>query len=58
MSSSGLPFDDIRALVKRMPPLDEAAVTAIKAHDLDLTKPPGSLGRLETLVQWVGAVQG
>ena len=57
MTSSSLPFDDIRALVKRMPALDDAAVSAIVAHDLDLTKPPGSLGRLETLVQWVGAVQ-
>ena len=57
MPSSGLPFDDIRALLGRMPPLDTEAVAAIRARDLTLTKPPGSLGRLEDLVAWVGAVQ-
>ena len=58
MSSSGLPFDDIRHLVARMPPMDEAAVEAIRGRDLDLTKPPGSLGRLEEIVAWLGATQG
>lgn len=58
MSSTGLPFDDIRALVGRMPSLDEGAAGAIRTRDLDLTKPPGSLGRLEDLVVWLGAVQG
>ncbi len=56
--SSGLPFDDIRALLGRMPVLDVAATQAIRSHDLELTKPPGSLGRLEDLVSWLGAVQG
>ncbi len=41
-----------------MPPLDEAAAAAIRARDLTLTKPPGSLGRLEDLVVWLGATQG
>lgn len=58
MAATGLPFDDIRALVARMPPLDEAAAAAIAARDLQLTKPPGSLGRLESLVAWMGSVQG
>ena len=57
MSQSGLPFDDIRALLGRMPPLDEAAAATIRARDLTLTKPPGSLGRLEDLVVWLGATQ-
>ena len=57
MSQSGLPFDDIRALLGRMPPLDEEAAAVIRARDLTLTKPPGSLGRLEDLVVWLGATQ-
>ncbi len=58
MTASGLPFDDIRALLARMPPLDEAAAAAVRARDLELTKPPGSLGRLEDLAAFVAAAQG
>ncbi|HUG61479.1 MAG TPA: nicotinate-nucleotide--dimethylbenzimidazole phosphoribosyltransferase [Methylomirabilota bacterium] len=55
---SGLPFDDIRDLVARMPGPDEAAVAAVRARDSQLTKPPGSLGRLEALVEWMAAWSG
>ena len=57
-SASGLPFDDIRALVATMPQRDEAAVAAIRARDAELTKPAGSLGRLEELAEWLGGWQG
>ena len=55
---SGLPFDDIRDLLHGMPALDTAAVEAISIRDAALTKPAGSLGRLEEIVRWLGAVQG
>lgn len=55
---SGLPFDDIRALVAKMPPADKAAVAAVRARDAVLTKPAGSLGRLEEIVEWLAAWQG
>jgi nicotinate-nucleotide--dimethylbenzimidazole phosphoribosyltransferase len=57
-SASGLPFDDIRALVRQMPGPDEAAVAAVRARDSVLTKPAGSLGRMEKLVEWLAAWQG
>jgi nicotinate-nucleotide--dimethylbenzimidazole phosphoribosyltransferase len=39
-------------------PLDAAAMTAASAHLDALTKPPGSLGRLEELVVWLAGVTG
>ncbi|WP_181704210.1 nicotinate-nucleotide--dimethylbenzimidazole phosphoribosyltransferase [Chthonobacter albigriseus] len=55
---SGLPFDDIRGLIPRMPGPDEGAVFAVRSRDRRLTKPAGSLGRLETFVEWLAAWQG
>ncbi len=57
-SASGLPFDDIRALVKAMPGPDGEAAAAVSAREATLTKPPGSLGRLEEIVEWLAAWQG
>ena len=57
-SSSGLPFDDFRALIASMPGPDEGAVAAVRARDAVLTKPAGSLGRLESIVEWLAAWQG
>lgn len=57
-STSAIPFDDIRALVKAMPGPDTAAIAAVAARDAVLTKPPGSLGRLEEIVLWLAAWQG
>ena len=58
MSTTGLPFDDIRDLVRTMPGPDGAAVHAARHREEDLTKPAGSLGRLEELAQWLAAWQG
>jgi len=39
----------LSALVARIPPLDERAAEASRQRQDQLTKPPGSLGRLERL---------
>jgi nicotinate-nucleotide--dimethylbenzimidazole phosphoribosyltransferase len=57
-SMSGLPFDDIRALIARMPGADEVAVGMARDRDRHLTKPLGSLGKLESYVEWLAAWQG
>ena len=57
-AASGLPFEDIRALVARFPSADNGAVAAVRARDVTLTKPAGSLGRLEAIVEWLAAWQG
>ncbi|MEP0509200.1 MAG: nicotinate-nucleotide--dimethylbenzimidazole phosphoribosyltransferase, partial [Aurantimonas coralicida] len=46
MSTTGLPFDDIRDLVRRMPGPDVAAVNAKREREAQLTKPAGALGRM------------
>ena len=40
------------------PAPDEAARGAARARDATLTKPPGSLGRLEEIAEWLAAWQG
>lgn len=55
---TGLPFDDIRNLLPQMPGPDLAAVEVVRARDAQLTKPAGSLGRLEELAEWLAAWQG
>ena len=51
------PFDAIRDLLARMPGASEAAREAVRARQLALTKPPGSLGRLEDIVAFLAAWQ-
>ena len=55
---SATPFDDFRDLVNLVPGPDEAAVAAFRARDAQLTKIPGSLGRLEEIVELLAAVTG
>jgi nicotinate-nucleotide--dimethylbenzimidazole phosphoribosyltransferase len=50
-------FDAFRTLLATLPPPDLAAVAQVRARDAQLTKPPGSLGRLEELVEWLAAWQ-
>jgi nicotinate-nucleotide--dimethylbenzimidazole phosphoribosyltransferase len=57
-SASAAPFDDIRRLIRSMPGPDATAVAAVRERDRNLTKPAGSLGRLEWIVEWLAAWQG
>jgi len=50
-------FSDIVELLTAMPDGDESAVAAVRARDAHLTKPPGSLGRLEQLVEFLARWQ-
>ncbi len=56
--TTGLPFDDIRALIKNMPKPDMEQAALAKAHEAQLTKPPGALGKLEGISEWVATWQG
>jgi nicotinate-nucleotide--dimethylbenzimidazole phosphoribosyltransferase len=58
MPASGLPFDDIRGLIASMPGPDMEAADAVRARDAQLTKPAGSLGRMEEITEWLAAWQG
>ena len=57
MTASGLPFDDIRALLPLMPEASVRAAEAVRARQAELTKPPGSLGRLDDLVVFLAEWQ-
>src|ERR1700726_4180221 len=44
---------DLRAACLDLPAGDDAAAAAVVARQAQLTKPPGSLGRLEDIVAWL-----
>jgi nicotinate-nucleotide--dimethylbenzimidazole phosphoribosyltransferase len=50
-------LDDLRARLRQLPSPDAAAAAAAEAHQAQLTKPPGALGRLEELAVWLAAWQ-
>ncbi|MFP5480221.1 MAG: nicotinate-nucleotide--dimethylbenzimidazole phosphoribosyltransferase [Alphaproteobacteria bacterium] len=56
-----MPFQtlaDFRTLLTRLPVPDASAIAAAEARNGQLTKPPGALGRLETLAIWLAGWQG
>jgi nicotinate-nucleotide--dimethylbenzimidazole phosphoribosyltransferase len=55
---TGMPFDDIRDLLDRLPPPDEEAAAAVRARNAELAKPVGSLGRLEDIAEFLARWQG
>lgn len=50
-------LDEIRALLAHLPGPDLEAGTAAALRERQLTKPPGSLGRLEELAAWLATWQ-
>ena len=50
-------MDELRARCLALPAGDEAAAAAVRERQGQLTKPPGSLGRLEALVAWLATWQ-
>jgi len=51
-------LEEIRDLLKVLPALDEAAAEIARERQALLTKPAGSLGRLEDLAIWLAGWQG
>lgn len=51
-------LDSFRTLLARAPGPDTQAAAAAAAHNSQLTKPPGALGRLEELAIWYGGWRG
>jgi len=51
-------MDGLRQLLAALPGPDAAALAAAEAREPTLTKPPGSLGRLEYMAHWLAAWQG
>jgi nicotinate-nucleotide--dimethylbenzimidazole phosphoribosyltransferase len=52
------PYADIVDLLNILPAGDDSAVAAVRARDVTLTKPRGSLGKLEGLVEFLARWQG
>jgi len=58
MTSSFASLTEFRSLLQQMPGVDAVAAEAARAHDSQLTKPPGALGRLEDLAVWYRGWRG
>ena len=49
------PLNDIRSLLARIPARDEVRAARVRDQFASLPKPPGSLGRLEEIAEWLAA---
>lgn len=58
MSQPFASLAEFRALLSDLPAPDSQALTAAEARNGQLTKPPGALGRLETIALWMAGWQG
>ncbi len=50
-------FDEMRGILRTLPGPDLDARTAVAKRQAELTKPPGSLGRLEEIAEWLASWQ-
>lgn len=57
-STSAASFDEMRRILRELPGPDLTAQTEVVRRQTELTKPPGSLGRLEEIAEWLAAWQG
>jgi nicotinate-nucleotide--dimethylbenzimidazole phosphoribosyltransferase len=55
---SSVSLDPLAALIAEVPTLNQQAMAAARARHVELTKPPGSLGRLERLAAHIAAITG
>lgn len=51
-------FATLRTMMQALPGPDDSAMAAAQVRQSQLTKPPGSLGRLEELAVWLAGWQG
>jgi nicotinate-nucleotide--dimethylbenzimidazole phosphoribosyltransferase len=58
MNAPTATFDEMRRILRDLPGPDLAAKTEVVRRQAELTKPPGSLGRLEEIAEWLAAWQG
>ncbi|HEY6983380.1 nicotinate-nucleotide--dimethylbenzimidazole phosphoribosyltransferase [Reyranella sp.] len=58
MNASPATFEEMRRILRDLPGPDLPAQTEIVRREAELTKPPGSLGRLEEIAEWLGCWQG
>ncbi|KAJ02444.1 nicotinate-nucleotide--dimethylbenzimidazole phosphoribosyltransferase [Sulfitobacter mediterraneus] len=58
MSQTFATLSEFRALLAAQHVVDEAAAAAAQDHNMQLTKPPGALGRLEDLAIWYRGWRG
>jgi nicotinate-nucleotide--dimethylbenzimidazole phosphoribosyltransferase len=55
---NGPTFQEMRRILRDLPGPDLAAQSDVVRRQSQLTKPPGSLGRLEAIAEWLAAWQG